>query len=458
MTSRLCTLVSGQNLTGLLIRAVLGSAGVRFLGMGATFLVGVTLARSLGPDGFGVYGTVMAIVLLLAVPAQLGLPQLLTRELASASNEAYRARARASLTLFPIVLAVSTLTITIGCLLALTLWPWEMSDAVRRTLHWAIWLVPMSAFLNLGVAAIRGFQLVVSAQVYDALLRPTIFAGLLVAAVFLGVTMRPETAIVMQALAAGVTIVVLILHAIRIAPADFVGVAGKADTKSWIAAALPMTGTEILRVLDGQYPILLLGVIASLQEVGQFRVALSAAGFVGLPATLITLVIMPYVAQFWAEQDIDRMAKLAGGAALATFASVLAILLLVLILGRPLISFLFGAEYLAAWVPLVLICVAYLVSGAFGAVTIILNMSGQERTVTIAHAISPLIGVAVTVLLYPSFGLSAAGIGLILSELAKGLVMVRRSREALGIDPSILGTRHVIAYMTGSPKNRFLGK
>ncbi|MBV0913481.1 lipopolysaccharide biosynthesis protein [Anianabacter salinae] len=458
MASRLRSLVLGRNLAGVLIRAVLGSAGVRLLGMAATFLVGVQLARALGPDGFGVYGTVMAIVLLLAVPAQLALPQLLTRELASSGTPAYRARARASLTWFPLVVAVSSLTLTALCLAALALWPWDLSDAIRRTLHWAVWLVPLTAFLNLGVAAIRGFHHVVSAQVYDALLRPALFAALLIVAGVLGATMRPERAIALQALAAIVTLALLIVHAARIAPPDLIASKGKAEPGAWTAAALPMTGTEVLRVLDGQYPILLLGVIASLQEVGQFRVALAAAGFVGLPTTLITLVIMPHVAQFWAAQDKERMAKLAGGAALATFLSVLLMLIALVAVGRPLIGLLFGPDYLAAWPPLVLISTAFLISAAFGAVATILNMSGEERTVTVAYAVSPVVGAGTTLLLYPGLGLSAAGVGLILSELLKGLILVRRAQRALGVDPSILGARHIFGHIAGGKPRKAAGE
>src|SRR3954451_21338917 len=72
-----------RSLARRLAEATLGSACVRMAGMLVTLLVGVQLARRIGPEGYGIYGTVMAIVALLVVPAQLGLPQLLTRELSA---------------------------------------------------------------------------------------------------------------------------------------------------------------------------------------------------------------------------------------------------------------------------------------------------------------------------------------------------------------------------------------
>jgi hypothetical protein len=43
-------------------RELIGGAGVRMLGPAMSFLVGVQLARSLGPTGYGKYGTIMAVV------------------------------------------------------------------------------------------------------------------------------------------------------------------------------------------------------------------------------------------------------------------------------------------------------------------------------------------------------------------------------------------------------------
>src|SRR5271169_2367740 len=82
-----------ESLARKLIVAMLGSAGARLLGVFLSFLVGLQLARYMGPTEYGRYGTVMALVTMLLVPAQLGLPQLATREISvfvtrGASNEA----------------------------------------------------------------------------------------------------------------------------------------------------------------------------------------------------------------------------------------------------------------------------------------------------------------------------------------------------------------------------------
>src|SRR5680860_1330791 len=58
-----------------------GSFFLKAVGMLLRFGVGVVLARLLGADGYGIYAYAMALVGLMQVPVQLGLPNLLVRAL-----------------------------------------------------------------------------------------------------------------------------------------------------------------------------------------------------------------------------------------------------------------------------------------------------------------------------------------------------------------------------------------
>jgi hypothetical protein len=58
-----------------------------------------------------------------------------------------------------------------------------------------------------------------------------------------------------------------------------------------------MTAFAIIRVFDGQFAMILFGALASVHDAAPFRAAQSTAGFVGLPTALITLAVMPFLAQ-----------------------------------------------------------------------------------------------------------------------------------------------------------------
>jgi len=82
---RLASLLGpSSSLRGRLIRGGLGSVALKLGSTALGFLLAILLARALGPEGYGVYAFVFAIVSLLAIPTQLGLPQLVVRETAKA--------------------------------------------------------------------------------------------------------------------------------------------------------------------------------------------------------------------------------------------------------------------------------------------------------------------------------------------------------------------------------------
>ncbi|MDY6944010.1 MAG: oligosaccharide flippase family protein, partial [Pseudomonadota bacterium] len=84
ISARLRALLGGQStLRQHLARAAAGSAILALSSKLLMLLTSVFLARWMGAEGYGIYATAMALVLLLSVPSGLGLPMLMIRYLAS---------------------------------------------------------------------------------------------------------------------------------------------------------------------------------------------------------------------------------------------------------------------------------------------------------------------------------------------------------------------------------------
>lgn len=66
------------------MRGGLASIAIKVFGLGFSLLTAVVLARVLGPEQYGIYSYVLAIVSILAIPAMFGLPSLIVRETAKA--------------------------------------------------------------------------------------------------------------------------------------------------------------------------------------------------------------------------------------------------------------------------------------------------------------------------------------------------------------------------------------
>lgn len=425
-----------------LAEATIGGAAIRVLGAIFALLIGVQLARYLGPGGFGIYGTVTAIVAVLAVATQLGLPQLITRDVSTRMASDDVAGVKARLVWFGVMVLGFSILVAIAGLLGLTIWP-TRETALRQALWWGILSLPLVAFLNLLIGAIRGLHHVVVAQIFDGLLRPAVFVLLLAAAAILGEVDAPR-AVAMQALAAFFAAGSCIYWLARAAPKDTIAAPLPAYRRDLARGACPMLITELLRVVDGQYLILLLGVIAGLHDVGLIRVAIAVIGFVALPSTLINVVVMSFVADLHARNDRPRLQLLAAGSAGLMFASVALITVVLFCFGETLLTLVFGSDFAGAWAPLCLMGVAYTVNAFFGSAATILNMAGQERTVTAVYAVGPVIGAIFTVVLFGRLGISAAGVAMILAELTKGIWMAFAARQTLGLNVTIFALRGLL--------------
>jgi O-antigen/teichoic acid export membrane protein len=425
-----------KSLARKLVAGTLGGVGARVSGAFVAFLVGLELARALGPTEYGSYGTVVAVTTMLTVLAQLGLPQLAIRRISVSVAEGALDEAKGTLIWFTasvlgasVLIAVTSAVVGIG-------WASEPNAFPMRAYYWGFASIPLLALRNLGVGLLLGYHRVVGAQLLDALFQPAIFAILLFVGSVLFVRFDAAGAIAMRTVSVLLTLGLCFWGVWRQTPSQVKRAKAVARWRAWAASAMPMNGTEIIRSIDSQYPILIFAAIAPLHDVGTFRVAFSIAVFAALPSGLINWAVMPHAAELRSAGDFRKLQMMATGSALALFACTLAATAALALIGKPAIVLAFGSAYRDSWLPLVVMSCAYTVSGFFGSTGAILNMTGHERAVTHAYVVGLVVGVALTLALYGLLGTTAAALAMVASELVKGGLMWRVARDRLSLDTS----------------------
>jgi len=420
-----------------LVSATLGGAIVRIAGMALTFLVGVQLARHLGPEGYGIYGTVMAVVLIMLVPAQMGLHALAIRDISVAMATRDFGAAKGAIMWFSVAIAVASLLVG-GIGAGITLLFGSPDKLNTHAYLWGCITVPLMAVSTLGVSILRGFNRVLTAQLYDALLRPSLLAVAIFTATLAFSSFDASTAVALQAATSAGALFITVLKVVSLLTSEITQATSKARPDEWRRSAMSITGTEIVRTVDGQYAVFLVGMLASLHDAGIFRVALATAGFIGLPLTLINLVVMPYIAQFHATDDVKRLKMIVSGAAIFTFGSTLLIALASAAFGEVMLAKVFGTAYRDGWSILMLLSLGFAVNGFFGSLGGLLNMTGHERVVTSAFALGFMFNLIMSITLFSLLGVDAVGVAFIGSELLKGIFMQRVARRKLKIDSTAI--------------------
>jgi O-antigen/teichoic acid export membrane protein len=374
--------------------------------MGLSLLVGIQLARYLGPAGYGAYGLLMAIVSLAGIIAQFGLPILVVRDAASAIGRGETAILPALLHWYG--LRALGIALPVGFGTAAVAWLWLPGGPDLRGITAAC--VFILSLLALAVAFLRAIGGNLRGQAIDYLLRPAALsvALYLVHEFLAGVTV--ERAMLAQAIVGGLCMAIALAFARRALPGlSRCPAAFRQDP--WVGTAFAYTATGLLFALGTHFPIIVAAVFVSQGELGIFRVAMASLAIVGLPVSVANVTAGPLVAALRGSGDEQALALAIRRSTVAAFACTSAVLLVLAAAGRPLIALLFGGDYVAAYWPLLVLGAGQLVNSGFGIAGPYLNLTGREGLVTRAYALAVPTGMAASTALTPLWGLSGAAAG-----------------------------------------------
>ena len=422
--------------TNSLVSAGLWSLGVRGAGILISLAVGIVLARHLGPEQLGSYGVVIALVMLVSVVAQVGLPTLAVREISVANEYLQFPLLRGALFAFGGVVASLSCGLAAVLIVIVLVYPVLFgSDANIYIL--AAPLIPFYALTSLIAAEIRGLGGLVVGQSFDTLVRPTIFLALAVGlSTFAAFDSR--LAILLSGVAAAITLIIGIIFLTRALPPDIHCQRSEFNLPSWKKAAVPLALIDYLGQIDGSYGILLVGILASDRSAGYFRLAFSMALFLAAPIAILHMIMAPTLARLSAAGDHRQTQKALSVSSATMFALMAFTYVIIAAEGRLAITLVFGAQYSDAWSTLMLLSLGYLISAFFGVGGILLGMSGGERQLTRALAISVTVSIIAAVPLGVTFGAEGVATASALGVAIQNLIIWRWLKRERQLDCSAM--------------------
>ena len=152
---------------------------LKLVSVGLAFASTAILARILGPADYGVYSYVIALVTLLTVPSEFGLPALIIRETASGMAREDYSAVQGVWVWSSRTTGIISLSLVGLSVITILLFRQSLAGSRLETFIWALALVPLIALGDLRGAALRGLKRIVSGQLPEFLLRPGIFVLLL---------------------------------------------------------------------------------------------------------------------------------------------------------------------------------------------------------------------------------------------------------------------------------------
>lgn len=417
-----------------LLSSGIASLVIRICSIILGFLITICLVRFLGSADFGRYTVVVSTLTLLAIPMRLGLPILVTRETSYALQTQNTGQIKFVWRLAHVFVAI------VGTIIAISIFLWfnfGHDNQVSAPLYfWATALVVLLAFGEVRSAALRGLGRTIISQMPETVLRPTLFLGFLACSVYLfEIDLNATFAMALHAFSALFGFLLGSFLLFRHTPISKGTVLPK--YRYWLTSVLTLGTITGLNVLNGNFDIVMLGNFQSDIESGIYKICAMAAGLVGIGAQSLAAVLMPRISALYANNELDKLQRIATTGARFSLFVAAPLALLLGIFGNSILGRVFDTSYVVGYSALLILTASQLINASFGFVALLLNMCGKEKEVLKGVLASAAVNVILNALLIPSHGMLGAAAATFASVLLWNVILFMKVRKTLGVNCSI---------------------
>jgi O-antigen/teichoic acid export membrane protein len=295
----------------------------------------------------------------------------------------------------------------------------------------------LRGYLALATAALQGANKVVQSQLVEQLLVP--IAALLIYAVLtlnqhldLTSALAGQTASVLL----GVAILLYGLSSYlksqpRVRPDYAFG--------EWLPSLRRFAVLAVLSVVSSQQPVLLTSLLASDEEVGYLKIAVSVGLVISLPLLVTNQAITPRLTIAANNNDRLQMKHLAKKAARLSLLIALPAGVMMMIFSREVIGTVFGASYLEGGSSVLsIIVIGQIINVACGPVGLILNMSGKEKSTLVWMFVSLCLTALLSIILIPGYGALGAALAATIGLILWNLLLLSEVKRQFGFSAAAL--------------------
>ncbi|MBG9566035.1 flippase [Brevibacillus agri] len=178
--------------------------------------------------------------------------------------------------------------------------------------------------------------------------------------------------------------------------------------------ALPMYLSASMELVMSWTDTIMLGIFTDAETVGVYSVVIRLSMVTSFALISINTMLSPKFSEIYARGDLDGLRKMIAFANRLIFFASAPINLLVAIFAAPLLG-LFGEEFAASSLVLVILCLGQFINFSSGSVIPLLTMTGHQKTARNILVFSALLNICGNGLLIPWLGITGAAIATAIS-------------------------------------------
>jgi len=421
-----------------LIAGMSGLITLRAAFSGISFASAILLARLLGPQELGEYSYSMAWIVLLAVPALLGMDQLLVREVAASVakgdwavvNGLRRWSAR----------VVLRLSIAIAIVAGACIWvaAGPRNQETRITFIAALPFLPLISLTRVRQSMMQGLHRVSLGAMPEQLIQPGLFLLFLASAAFLDLHPGAPIAMVVNALAAAVAFAGGVALMRRSLPEGVVRSTPVYKSKEWFGFALPLVFVAGVAVVFGQADTLILGLFRDQAAIGIYSVAHKGSELISVVLTTQVSAFASTAANLFALRDMERLQRLVMKLARLTVSLSVPAMIAMIGFGHWYLL-LFGHGFAAARPTLVILSIGQVANVATGCAGMLLAITGHEHRLARIIGWGAIANVTLSCALAPKWGAEGVAVAYAASMVLWNVWAAIDLYRLTGIDSTFTG-------------------
>lgn len=415
-------------------RELISGAGVVFfikvIGAILTFISNILLSRFLGAENVGIYFLSQTVVGIAAIISMFGLSNAIIKY----SAQSYSKRDWESLLgLHGNAATIITFTATISTLLIVWLSPWIATSIFNKPemgspLRWIVLILLPANFVGIYVCFFKGMQKIVPATIAESLL-----ASLLMIILLLMFKDFLNVSTAAMCLVAATTANLLFGMTIwRILTSGQKRYRKFFDFKKLLKTSFPLYTVALMNMVMSMSDMVMLGIWKDSHVIGIYGVALRITAVSSMCLVVVNTIVAPKFSILHEDGNHDALSQITRA---STFLMVvIAAFFLILFISIPgHVLRLFGEEFIAGKMVLIILALGQFVVLSTGPVAALLMMTGHEKFHRNTTIFSALLNIALNFFLIPYYGSVGAAFATGFSLSLKNILAVLHVKKQLNI-------------------------
>jgi O-antigen/teichoic acid export membrane protein len=405
---------------------------IRLIAAVVAFLSQILLARWMGSSEFGIYVYVWTWLLVVGDLVHLGLPMIaqsfIPRYIQSNAIDKLRGYLSGGSWL---VFAIGSAAALLGAAVVYAV-DAVLDSQLMVPLYLACLAVPLFVMSAMCDGIARSYNWIGLALVPHALVRPLLLIALVGGGYLAGVPVNAVTA--MLALVAaiwGSSLLQLVLLMRRLREVVTPG-PKTYEVKAWFEAALPIIAVWGFYTLLTCTDVLVLEHFRPSDEVAHYYAAAKILTFVGFVYYSVAGAVAHRFSAYHAAGDAKGLAAIVASSVHWTFWPSLAATLMILALGKPLLS-LFGPQFVSAYPAMFVLAVGLLARAAVGPTERLLTMVGHQRICVLAYAAAFAVNLTLCLALARPYGGIGVAIATSTAFVIESVLLALIAKRRLGL-------------------------